>query len=62
MDSIKAKATVSGGEEASTPWEKPQGGTHAWDKPAAQAGDAPRVTADVQSAKLKQLLGKIKTG
>ena len=62
MNSIKAKAVVSGSEESSTPWERPQGGTHAWDKPAAQAGDAPRVTADVQSAKLKQLLGKIKTG
>jgi KaiC/GvpD/RAD55 family RecA-like ATPase len=63
MDSIKAKANVSsGGEEADAPWERPKGGTHAWDKPAAQAGDAPRATADVQSAKLKQLLGKIKTG
>ncbi len=63
MDSIKAKANVSsGGETEDTPWERPKGGTHAWDKPAAQAGDAPRVTADVQSAKLKQLLGKIKTG
>ena len=62
MDSIKAKANVSSGEEADVPWERPKGGTHVWDKPAAQAGDAPRVTADVQSAKLKQLLGKIKTG
>ena len=62
MDSIKAKANVSsGGETEVTPWERPTGGTHAWDKPAAQAGDAPRVTAEVQSAKLKQLLGKIKT-
>jgi hypothetical protein len=61
MDSIKAKANVSSGEEADVPWERPKGGTHVWDKPAAQTGDTPRVTADVQSAKLKQLLGKIKT-
>ena len=61
MDSIKAKANVSAtGEEKPAVWEKPAGGTHAWDKPVAQLEDAPKVTADVQSAKLKQLLGKIK--
>ena len=63
MESIKAKASVkpAGSEEAAPAWEKPPGGTHAWDKPMAQADDAPKVTADVQSAKLKQLLGKIKS-
>lgn len=61
MDSIKAKATVNSGGDQPAAWEKPAGGTHAWDKPMAPAGDAPKVTADVQSAKLKQLLGKIKT-
>jgi hypothetical protein len=64
MDSIKAKSQVTAedGEEKSPVWSKPAGGTHAWDKPQAQLGDSPRVNADVQSAKLKQLLGKIKTG
>ena len=60
MDSIKAKSTVAAGEEKPAVWEKPAGGTHAWDKPMAQ-GDGGKVTADVQSAKLKQLLGQIKS-
>ena len=64
MEAIKAKASVkpAEGEEKPPVWGKPSGGTHAWDKPMAQSGDAPNATADVQSAKLKQLLGKIKTG
>jgi hypothetical protein len=68
MDSIKAKSqlkpadaeTTSG---TSTKWEKPTG-KHAWDY---QSGSkelklevTEKVTADVQSAKLKQLLGQIK--
>ena len=48
MDSIKAKATVN---DQSAPWNKP----------ASQSDDTPKITADVQSAKLKQLLGSIKT-
>jgi hypothetical protein len=49
MDSIKARSQVSPtGDDASTP---------PWDS----GSDAPKITADVQSAKLKQLLGKIKT-
>jgi hypothetical protein len=62
MDSIKAKANFSSGDAEEKPpvWERPKGGTHAWDKPQAQSTDAPKVTAEVQSAKLKQLLGKIK--
>jgi hypothetical protein len=58
MDSIKAKSQVSAADAddtKSTPWQRPQ----------AREGfelEAPKVTADVQSAKLKQLLGKIKTG
>ena len=57
MDSIKAKSQVSSAaadDAKSVPWERPQ----------AKEGfelEAPKVTADVQSAKLKQLLGKIKT-
>jgi KaiC/GvpD/RAD55 family RecA-like ATPase len=49
MDSIKARSQVSpaSGESDTAPWESTE--------PA-------KVTADVQSAKLKQLLGKIKTG
>jgi KaiC/GvpD/RAD55 family RecA-like ATPase len=70
MDSIKARSQIKSAEtestgSTSTKWEKPTG-THAWDyqpggkelKPEV----AEKVTADVQSAKLKQLLGKIKTG
>jgi hypothetical protein len=50
MDSIKARSQVSpaSGESDTLPWDS--------------GNDAPKVTADVQSAKLKQLLGKIKTG
>lgn len=59
MDSIKAKASVKPSDTGDT-WEKPTG-TSAWEKPASQSVDVPKVTADVQSAKLKQLLGKIKT-
>jgi hypothetical protein len=63
MDSIKAKSQVvaENSDETSPVWSKPAGGTHAWDKPMAQSGNAPKSTADVQSAKLKQLLGSIKT-
>ena len=69
MDSIKARSQVKAADtettdSTSTKWEKPTG-THAWDY---QSGGkelkpevAEKVTADVQSAKLKQLLGKIKS-
>ena len=57
MDSIKArsqvKATDTPEESSSTKWERPTG-TPAWEQ-------GPKVTADVQSAKLKQLLGQIKS-
>jgi hypothetical protein len=61
MDSIKARSQVktadAGGDgESSPPWERATG-TPAWEKPAQDTG---RVSADVQSAKLKQLLGQIK--
>jgi hypothetical protein len=63
MDSIKARSQVkaadTGGEsESSPPWERATG-TPAWDKGPQETG---KVTADVQSAKLKQLLGQIKSG
>ena len=70
MDSIKARSQIKVADAestgtTSTKWEKPTG-THAWEY---QSGGkelkpevAEKVTADVQSAKLKQLLGKIKTG
>ena len=61
MDSIKAKSNVTSADEKPAVWERPQGGTHAWDKPMVQSNDAPKVSADVQSAKLKQLLGQIKS-
>jgi hypothetical protein len=60
MDSIKAKSQVSAAAQddaKSAPWERATG-TPAWEKPPQESG---KVTADVQSAKLKQLLGKIKT-
>jgi hypothetical protein len=60
MDSIKARSSakpaqgsVTEGETASQPWERATG-TPAWEQ-------GPKVTADVQSAKLKQLLGQIKS-
>jgi KaiC/GvpD/RAD55 family RecA-like ATPase len=59
MDSIKAKSQVT--ENSKSPWDAPADGTHVWDKPLVRAGEAEKVTADVQSAKLKQLLGKIKS-
>jgi hypothetical protein len=55
MDSIKAKSQLKAAdtaEDKSPPWEKATG-TPAWEQPA-------KVTGDVQSAKLKQLLGQIK--
>jgi hypothetical protein len=49
MDSIKARSQVSSvGDDKDTP---------PWD-----SAEPAKITADVQSAKLKQLLGKIKTG
>jgi hypothetical protein len=60
MDSIKARSQVKAADEIegntpkSAPWERATG-TPAWEQPA-------KVDGDVQSAKLKQLLGKIKTG
>jgi hypothetical protein len=57
MDSIKARSqvkTADNQEESSpTKWERPTG-TPAWEQ-------GPKITADVQSAKLKQLLGQIKS-
>ena len=56
MDSIKAKSqikTTEEGSESNPPWERA--------KPREDFDlEAPKVTADVQSAKLKQLLGQIK--
>jgi hypothetical protein len=56
MDSIKARSQVkpSEGDASSPPWERA--------KPREDFDlEAPKVTADVQSAKLKQLLGQIKS-
>jgi len=58
MDSIKAKSIAKAADEVEgntspVKWEKATG-TPAWEQPA-------NVTAEVQSNKLKQLLGKIKT-
>jgi len=61
MDTIKSRSQVKPdqGEETgnvSTKWERATG-TPAWEQPPQ---DTAKVTADVQSAKLKQLLGQIK--
>ena len=61
MDTIKARSQVKPdqGEETgnvSTKWERATG-TPAWEQPPQ---DTAKVTADVQSAKLRQLLGQIK--
>jgi KaiC/GvpD/RAD55 family RecA-like ATPase len=63
MDSIKAKSQIKAAvtnEDNTSGSARPTGGTHVWDKPQSQSTDSPRVTADIQSTKLKQLLGKIK--
>jgi KaiC/GvpD/RAD55 family RecA-like ATPase len=59
LDSIKAKSKVNA--DAGGASERPTG-TPAWEKPMDTGGDVGRVSGDVQSAKLKQLLGKIKSG
>ena len=65
MESIKAKSQakaadeLEGTESKNTSWERATG-TPAWEKPASTSTDVGKVSADVQSAKLKQLLGKIK--
>jgi len=51
MDSIKARSQI-----------KSESTSGAWEKPMDAGGDVGRVSGDVQSAKLKQLLGKIKSG
>jgi len=56
MDSIKAKASVTSTETT--------GSTGGWDRSKPKDGNEPldsKISADVQSSKLKQLLGKIKT-
>ena len=56
MDSIKAKASVIPAESTAS--------TGGWERPNPKDGlDSmdPKISADVQSSKLKQLLGKIKT-
>lgn len=60
MDSIKARSKIVDG--ASDDMGQRATGTPAWDKPMATSGDTGRVSGDVQSAKLKQLLGRIKSG
>jgi hypothetical protein len=58
MDSIKAKSQVKAAEadgNATAPWE-PAASTK-----GRYSDDTGKVTADVQSTKLKQLLGKIKS-
>jgi hypothetical protein len=68
MDQIKAKSQLKTADiettgSTSTKWEKPTG-THAWDYQPGGKELKPevteKVTADVQSTKLKQLLGQIK--
>jgi archaellum biogenesis ATPase FlaH len=56
MDSIKARASVTSAESTAS-----AGG---WERPKSKDGHDPmdpKISADVQSSKLKQLLGKIKT-
>jgi len=68
MDTIKARSQITTVDTESTKsakWEKPTG-THAWDYQAGGVELKPeiaeKVTADVQSAKLKQMLAGIKKG
>jgi hypothetical protein len=57
MESIKARASVAPADAtAPVKWERAQS------KPGIDPLDpTPKITADVQSNKLKELLGKIKT-
>ena len=58
MDQIKAKSNLGPPkEDGESPKFERATGTPAWEKPAQESS---KVTADVQSAKLKQLLGQIK--
>jgi len=68
MDTIKARSqitTVDSESTKSTKWEKPTG-KHAWEYQTGstdqKSDDTEKVTADVQSAKLKQMLAGIKKG
>ncbi len=68
MDTIKARSqitTVDTESTKSTKWEKPTG-KHAWEYQAGgkelKSEETEKVTADVQSAKLKQMLAGIKKG
>ena len=58
MDSIKARSKIASGDSDAT--SDRATGTPAWEKPMSTSGEQSRVSGDVQSAKLKQLLGKIK--
>ena len=56
MDSIKARSQVK-------PTDEDQAASQPWERAQPREGfdlEAPKITADVQSAKLKQLLGQIK--
>jgi hypothetical protein len=59
MDQIKAKSNINNqaSDESTAPKFERATGTPAWEKGPQETG---KVTADVQSAKLKQLLGQIK--
>ena len=59
MDQIKAKSTVNNtaSEESTAPKFERATGTAAWEKGPQETN---KITADVQSTKLKQLLGQIK--
>ena len=61
MESIKAKSKITANGDAGGTSERPTG-TPAWEKPLAVSGESAKVSGEVQSAKLKQLLGKIKSG
>ena len=55
MESIKAKSQVKAADDTA-PWEP------AVSTKGRYADDTPKISADVQSSKLKQMLGKIKSG
>jgi hypothetical protein len=61
MDSIKAKSKITADGEASVGTSERASGTPAWEKPLVVSGESSKVSGEVQSAKLKQLLGKIKS-
>ena len=58
MSQIRRAPAPANNEETAPTWKKPEGGTHAWEKPMATLDKVPQ--AEVQSTKLKAMLAGLK--